>query len=116
MGGNRIIEPSSSMISQITPAGASPASRARSTDASVCPMRTSTPPSRARNGNVWPGRKKSLPLASGSSSARIVLARSCAEIPVVTRPAVVAIANNLHAPLSGWDNNLWRLADWYRET
>ncbi len=48
----RIIEPSSCTISQITPAGVSPASRARSTDASVCPVRTRTPPSMARSGNT----------------------------------------------------------------
>ena len=28
-------------------------------------------------------------------------------IPVVARPSVAAMANNLHAPLSGWDNNTW---------
>ena len=47
--------PSSRMISQMTPAGARPASRARSTAPSVCPARTSTPPRRARSGNTWPG-------------------------------------------------------------
>jgi peptide/nickel transport system substrate-binding protein len=36
-------------------------------------------------------------------------------IPVVTRPAVVAIAKNLHAPLSGWDTNTFALQDWYRD-
>jgi peptide/nickel transport system substrate-binding protein len=36
-------------------------------------------------------------------------------IPVVTRPAVVAIAKNLHAPLSGWDTNTYGLHDWYRD-
>ena len=40
----RAIVPSSFMISQITPAGFSPASRARSTEPSVCPARRSTPP------------------------------------------------------------------------
>ena len=48
--------PSSFMISQITPEGSSPARRERSTEASVCPARTSTPPSRARRGKIWPGR------------------------------------------------------------
>ncbi len=38
------------------------------------------------------------------------------QIPVVYRPWVVALRNDIKAPLSGWDNNLWRLADWYRET
>jgi peptide/nickel transport system substrate-binding protein len=36
-------------------------------------------------------------------------------IPVVTRPSVTAAAKDLHAPLSGWDNNTYALADWYRE-
>jgi peptide/nickel transport system substrate-binding protein len=36
-------------------------------------------------------------------------------IPVVTRPSVVAIAKNLHAPLSGWDTNTYGLHDWYRD-
>ena len=39
-------------------AGFNPASRARSTDPSVCPARTSTPPSRARNGLICPGRSR----------------------------------------------------------
>jgi peptide/nickel transport system substrate-binding protein len=36
-------------------------------------------------------------------------------IPVVLRPAVAAISNRLRAPMSGWDNDLWDLKDWYRE-
>jgi peptide/nickel transport system substrate-binding protein len=36
-------------------------------------------------------------------------------IPVVARPGVVAMANNLHAPMSGWDNNTFALQDWYRD-
>ena len=50
--GMRAIVPSSFMISQITPAGFSPASRARSTEASVWPARPSTPPLRARSGKM----------------------------------------------------------------
>jgi peptide/nickel transport system substrate-binding protein len=37
------------------------------------------------------------------------------QVPIVYRPWVVALRNDIKAPLSGWDNNLWRLADWYRE-
>jgi peptide/nickel transport system substrate-binding protein len=37
-------------------------------------------------------------------------------IPVVTRPVVTALANNLHAPLSGWDTNTFAIEDWYRDT
>jgi peptide/nickel transport system substrate-binding protein len=36
-------------------------------------------------------------------------------IPVVNRPKVEALANKLHAPGSGWDNDLWNLKDWYRD-
>ena len=36
-------------------------------------------------------------------------------IPVVFRPRVGAVANKLHAPSSGWENDFWLLKDWYRE-
>ena len=36
-------------------------------------------------------------------------------IPVVYRPRVSAVASKLHAPLSGWDNDLWNLKDWYKD-
>jgi len=36
-------------------------------------------------------------------------------IPVVNRPKVQAVSNKLHAPGSGWDIDLWNLADWYRD-
>ncbi len=36
-------------------------------------------------------------------------------IPVVTRPTVSAVANQLHALLSGWDSDLSSLHDWYRD-
>ena len=71
------------MISQMTPAGVSPARRARSTAASVCPARRSTPPGRAMSGNRWPGETKSAADAAGSIRVRTVRARSKAEIPVV---------------------------------
>jgi peptide/nickel transport system substrate-binding protein len=35
--------------------------------------------------------------------------------PVVYRPRVTALSSNLTAHLSGWDNDLWQLASWYRE-
>src|SRR6266851_3304907 len=47
--GTRAMVPSSFMISQMTPAGLNPAMRARSTEASVWPARTRTPPVRARS-------------------------------------------------------------------
>jgi peptide/nickel transport system substrate-binding protein len=36
-------------------------------------------------------------------------------IPVVYRPRVEAISTKLNAWLSGWDNDLWILSDWYRD-
>ncbi|MCU7370900.1 peptide ABC transporter substrate-binding protein [Paucibacter sp. O1-1] len=36
-------------------------------------------------------------------------------IPVVYRPRVAAVANKLYAPLSGWDNDMWNLKDWFKE-
>jgi peptide/nickel transport system substrate-binding protein len=38
-----------------------------------------------------------------------------AVIPVVYRPRVSAITRQLKANLSGWDNDLWDLRNWYRE-
>ena len=39
-----------------------------------------------------------------------------AVIPVVWRPRASGTNLKLSAPLSGWDNDLWKLQDWYRET
>ena len=36
-------------------------------------------------------------------------------IPVVARPGVAALANNLKANMSGWDNNTWDIESWYKE-
>jgi peptide/nickel transport system substrate-binding protein len=36
-------------------------------------------------------------------------------IPIVSRPKVAAASNRLHVPLSGWDEDLWNLAEWYRD-
>jgi peptide/nickel transport system substrate-binding protein len=36
-------------------------------------------------------------------------------IPVVFRPRVSAQSRQLRPVLSGWDNDLWLLKDWYRE-
>ncbi len=36
-------------------------------------------------------------------------------IPVVYRPSVAGVKNNLKAPISGWDNYVWLISDWYRE-
>jgi len=36
-------------------------------------------------------------------------------IPVAYRPRVSGVSHKLHAPLTGWDNDLWNLRDWYRD-
>jgi hypothetical protein len=36
-------------------------------------------------------------------------------IPVVYRPRASAQSRQLHARLSGWDNDFWALRDWYKE-
>jgi peptide/nickel transport system substrate-binding protein len=36
-------------------------------------------------------------------------------IPLVNRPVVSAQSSRLRAPMSGWDNDVWLLKDWYRE-
>jgi peptide/nickel transport system substrate-binding protein len=36
-------------------------------------------------------------------------------IPVAHRPRVAGVATKLHPPLSGWDNDLWNLRDWYKD-
>ena len=36
-------------------------------------------------------------------------------IPVVARPGVVAMNSKLQAEISGWDNNTWDLANWFKE-
>src|SRR5262245_40485985 len=82
--GNRAIVPSSLMISQMAAAGYSPASRARATEASVCPGRASTSPSAERSGKTCPGRAISSGRVAGAIRARMVVARSKAEMPVVT--------------------------------
>ena len=56
---------------------------ARSTAASVCPARRSTPPSLARSGKTWPGFWKSRGVTSVLVTAFAVIARSCALVPVV---------------------------------
>jgi peptide/nickel transport system substrate-binding protein len=44
-----------------------------------------------------------------------LVCNDAAVIPVVNRPKVQAVSNKLHAVRSGWDNDLWNLADWYRD-
>src|SRR6266851_5766369 len=79
--------PSSFMISHSTAAGCSPASCARSQQASVWPARTSTPPACAMSGNTWPGWTMSAGVALGEAATLMVCERSAAEMPVVTPEA-----------------------------
>jgi peptide/nickel transport system substrate-binding protein len=37
-------------------------------------------------------------------------------LPVVRRPKVQALKSDLVAYLTGWDNDLYQIANWYRET
>src|SRR5215208_2829355 len=82
--GTRAIVPSSFMISQMTPAGLSPASRERSTAASVWPARCSTPPGRALKGKTWPGMTRSSGPVASPTATWHVCALSAAEMPVET--------------------------------
>lgn len=77
------MDPSSSTTSQSTAAGDIPASTARSTEASVWPALFKTPPSRYFNGNICPGLLKSSGFESLEARAKIVVALSRAETPVV---------------------------------
>ena len=81
--GLRDMVPSSFMISMIAAPGFSPASLQRSTEPSVCPARTRTPPGFALRGCMCPGLARSIGFVVGSIATLIVLARSCAETPVV---------------------------------
>ena len=77
------MSPLSAMISQQSPAGFKPAILRRSTVASVCPSRSNTPPAFARSGNMCPGRLKSSGTEVSETTARAVIPRSMAEIPVL---------------------------------
>ena len=44
-----------------------------------------------------------------------IAVESRAVIPLVYRPRVAAVASKLRPQLSGWDNDLWLLKDWYRD-
>jgi peptide/nickel transport system substrate-binding protein len=44
-----------------------------------------------------------------------LLVENVAIIPIANRPVVSAHSSRLRAPMSGWDNDVWLLKDWYRE-
>ncbi len=37
-------------------------------------------------------------------------------VPIVFRPMVSGVKTKVVVPLSGWDNDMWALSSWYRET
>jgi peptide/nickel transport system substrate-binding protein len=37
-------------------------------------------------------------------------------LPLVRRPKVTALSSNLTTHISGWDNDMWQIANWYRDT
>ena len=78
--------------------------RARSTAASVCPARTSTPPSRARSGNTCPGLARSTAFVRLLMATTIVRARSAAEMPVVV-PFLASMP--MQKAVSNWVEFCW---------
>lgn len=99
------------MTSQITPAAGSPASRARSTAASVWPRRSSTPPSRATRGSKWPGDTNAAAVALSDMMVRIVSARSKAEMPVEIPSRASTVIVNAVEKGSRFSLLIWRSAN-----
>jgi peptide/nickel transport system substrate-binding protein len=65
----------------------------------------------AAEGELDPAKRAALFIAMND-----MVVDAAAVIPVVYRPGVSAMSRQLRARLSGWDNELWDLADWYRES
>ena len=65
---------------------------------------------RAAEGELDPVKRAALFIRMND-----LVTQNQAVIPVVFRPRVAAISSKLRAPLSGWDNDLFNLRDWYRE-
>src|SRR5919107_4789625 len=99
--GTRAMVPSSFMTSQITPAGLRPASRARSTAASVWPARFNTPPGRALKGKMCPGITRSSGPVRSSTATRQVWALSAAEMPV-DMPSFASMEAVKAVPMREW--------------
>jgi peptide/nickel transport system substrate-binding protein len=66
---------------------------------------------RAAEGELDPVKRAALFIAMND-----MVVGDPAVIPVVYRPSVSAMSRQLRATLSGWDNVLWDLKNWYRET
>jgi peptide/nickel transport system substrate-binding protein len=65
---------------------------------------------RASTGELDPVKRAALFIRMND-----ILVEQRVVIPLVNRPQVAAVSNRLRAPLSGWDNDVWLLKDWYRE-
>jgi len=65
---------------------------------------------RAAEGEIDPVKRAALFIAMND-----LVVQDQAVIPIVHRPVVAAMSHKLRASLSGWDNTLWNLRDWYRE-
>jgi peptide/nickel transport system substrate-binding protein len=65
---------------------------------------------RAAQGELDPVKRASMFIRMND-----LVVENQAVIPVVYRPRVSAVLAKLNAPLSGWDNDLWNLRDWYKD-
>jgi peptide/nickel transport system substrate-binding protein len=65
---------------------------------------------RAAEGEVDPVKRAALFIAMND-----MVVGDAAVIPVVYRPRVSGVSRQLKARLSGWDNDVWDLKNWYRE-
>ncbi len=65
---------------------------------------------RAAQGELDPVKRASMFIRMND-----LVVENQAVIPVVYRPRVSAVLAKLRAPLSGWDNDLWNLRDWYKD-
>jgi hypothetical protein len=97
--------------SQRTAASSNPANRANSTEPSVWPCLSKTPPAAARSGNTCPGRVRSEATASFAMAVRIVVTRSAA----YDRPAPAQVFNSLNEANLKWElhrlNNCGRVVE-----
>ena len=65
---------------------------------------------RASQSELDPTRRTALLIAMND-----LVCREHAVIPVVYRPSIYGVGRQLVAPLSGWDNALSSIAEWYAE-
>ena len=72
--------------------------------------RSTTTPIRPREGELDPVKRAALFIAMND-----MVVGDPVVIPVVYRPRVSAVSRRLRAHLSGWDNDVWDLRNWYNE-